>query len=51
LTLLCEFSFETGCNDIHSITISIPSFIHVSCQQNFVEEGKFRVPLSTTSQT
>jgi hypothetical protein len=29
----------------------MPSFIHVSCQQNFVEEGKFRVPLSTTSQT
>jgi hypothetical protein len=29
----------------------MPSFIHVSCQLNFVEEGKFRVPLSTTSQT
>jgi hypothetical protein len=25
-------------------------FILVSCQQNFVEEGMFKVPLSTTSQ-
>jgi hypothetical protein len=30
---------------------SISSFIHASCQQNFVEEGKIIVPMSTTSQT
>jgi hypothetical protein len=51
LTLPCEFSFEAGCNDVHSIAIFKAFIIHVSFQQNFVEEGKFRVPLSTTRQT
>jgi hypothetical protein len=51
LTLPCEFSFEAGCNDVHSIAMFNLSFILVFCQQNFVKEGWFRVPLSTTNQT
>jgi hypothetical protein len=51
LTLPCEFSFEIGCNDVHSIAI-FNAFIHpLFCQQNSMEEGWFRVLLSTTSQT
>jgi hypothetical protein len=51
LTLPCEFSFETGCNDVHSIAI-FNAFIHPCIlPAKFVEEGRFRVPLSTTSQT
>jgi hypothetical protein len=51
LTLPWEFSSESGCNDVHSIAI-FNAFIHPCIrQQNFVEEGKSRVPLSTTSQT
>jgi hypothetical protein len=51
LTLPCELSFEAGCNDVQSIA-NFNIFIHPCIlPAEFCGGRKFRVPLSTISQT